>query len=103
MLLAYGSLAMWSWWDCMQWWSATQDSSTLWVMFLPMMLWPILVIGGVIAFVVLLMRGARREATPTWQPNTGRQRPFDILRERFARGEIDRQEYEERRGLLSRP
>jgi uncharacterized membrane protein len=29
--------------------------------------------------------------------------PFDILRERFARGDITKEEYEERKRLLSQP
>jgi putative membrane protein len=92
---------MWSWWDCMQWWNSASDGSVPWPMLLPMMLWPIVVIGGIVALVVLLMRGGRTETPPSWRPDDRRQTPFDILSERFARGEIDRQEYEERRGLLS--
>jgi putative membrane protein len=89
----------------MRWWesaSSTWDGSISWLMFVPM-LWPIVMIGAVIAVVVLLMRGGGNTATPpTWR-DTRRQTPFDILRERFARGEINRQEYEERKGLLSQP
>jgi putative membrane protein len=69
-------------------------------MFLPMMLWPVLVIGGIIALVVLLLRSGRTE-TP--RRGAARQSAFDILSERLARGEIDRHEYEERKGLLSQP
>ena len=94
---------MWSWWDCMQWWNAVSDNTVPWPMFLPMTLWPIVVIGGIVALVVLLLRGRRTEAPSTWRRDAGRQTAFDILRERFARGEIDRQEYEERKGLLSQP
>jgi uncharacterized membrane protein len=39
--------------------------------------------------------------SPTWRGEYSRPTPFDILRERFARGEIDQQEYEKRKGLLS--
>jgi putative membrane protein len=70
-------------------------------MFLPM-LWPIVVIGAVIAVVVFLMRGGRTATPPAWRDGR-RQTPFEILSERFARGEIDREEYEERRGFLSQP
>jgi putative membrane protein len=94
---------MWSWWDCMRWWdSAAWDGTTPWFMFLPM-LWPIVMIGGIIVLVVLLMRRGRTETPPTWRRNVSRQTPFEILSERFARGEIDRHEYEERKGLLSQP
>jgi putative membrane protein len=69
-------------------------------MFLPM-LWPIVMIGGIVVLVMILMRGGRTETPPTWRRDAGRQTPFEILGERFARGEIDRHEYEERKELLS--
>lgn len=96
---------MWSWWDCMRWWESNGawDGSTSWLTFMPMMLWPVLVIGGIVLLVVLLGRTGRTETPPTWQRYPGRYTAFDILRERFARGEIDRQEYEDRKALLSRP
>jgi putative membrane protein len=87
----------------MQWWNSAWDSVMPWPMFLPMMLWPIVVIGGFVALVVLLLRGKRTETPLTWRRDGGRQTAFDILRERFARGEIDQQEFEERKGLLSQP
>jgi putative membrane protein len=95
---------MWSWWDCMRWWesSGAWDGTTSWLMFLPMMLWPIVVIGGIVLLVVPLARGSRTETPPAAWHDGRRQTPFDILRERFARGEIDRQEYEDRKALLSR-
>jgi putative membrane protein len=71
-------------------------------MFLPM-LWPIVMIGGIVVLVMILMRGGRTETPPTWRRDAGRQTPFEILGERFARGEIDRHEYEERKELLSQP
>src|SRR5262249_4522042 len=94
-----GGQPMWSWWDCMQWWSNAADGSFFWPMFLPMMLWPVMVIGGIIALVVFLARAGRGDAPLRRERVT----PFNILRERFARGEIDRREYEERKGLLSQP
>ena len=56
--------------------------------------------GGIAVLVVLLLRhlgsgSSRHQAAPH------RQTPIEILRERFARGEIDRTEYEQRRKLLS--
>lgn len=54
--------------------------------------------GGVILVIVLLVRrlgsGAGSEAPPG-------KAALDILQERFARGEIDQQEYEERKRVLS--
>ena len=67
-----------------------------WPMFLPM-LWPILVIGAIVFLVVLVIRDAR---TPTGRRDPARLTPFEILRERFARGEIDQAEYEERRRII---
>ena len=93
---------MWSWWDCMQWRNSTWDGTMPWPMFLPM-LWPILMIGGIIVLAMLLLRGGRTETSPTWRRNASRQTPFEILSERFARGEIDQREFEERKGLLSQP
>jgi uncharacterized membrane protein len=49
------------------------------------------------------MRGGRTETPPTWRRDASRRTPFEILGERFARDEIDRHEYEERKGLLSQP
>ena len=85
----------------MHWWNSAADGSVSWLPFMPMMLWPFVVIGGIVALVVLLLRSGRSETPPAWRQDAGR--AFDILRERFARGEIDRQEYEERKGLLSQP
>ena len=90
-----------SWWDCLQWWDSAWNGTTPWPIFLPM-LWPIVMIGIVIGVVMLIMRSGRTE-TRSWPPDGRRQSPFEILSERFARGEIDRQEYEERKGLLSQP
>lgn len=56
--------------------------------------------GGVIAVIVLLIRWLG--GTSGDSPLSGsRQTPLQILQERFARGEIDKQEYEERKKLLS--
>ena len=54
----------------------------------------VLVWGAVIALVVLLVRGLTRG-----RDESAQQRPtaLDILQERYARGEIDQQEYEQRR------
>jgi len=64
-------------------------------------LFMILVLAVVIAAVVLLVRwmGGPSQGTAPHQMPPGRT-PLDILKERFARGEIDKQEFEERRRVL---
>jgi putative membrane protein len=64
-------------------------------------LFMILVLAVVIAVVVLLVRraGGPWPATAPHHTPPGRT-PLDILKERFARGEIDKNELEERRRVL---
>jgi uncharacterized membrane protein len=47
---------------------------------------------------MLVIRGAR---TPTGRRDPARLTPFEILSERFALGEIDQAEYEEKRRVIS--
>jgi uncharacterized membrane protein len=86
----------------MQRWNSAWDSAMPWPMFLPMF-WPIVMIGGIIVLVMLLRHGGRTETPPNWRRDASRQTSFEILSERFARSEIDRHEYEERKGLLPQP
>jgi len=60
----------------------------------------ILVLALVIAAAVLLVRwlGGSSQTTTPHQPSA--RTPFEILKERFARGEIDKEEFEERRRIL---
>ena len=56
--------------------------------------------GGIIVLAILAVRwiagnSSQRDAPPP------RQSPLDILKERFARGEIDKKEYDERRKTLT--
>ena len=65
-------------------------------------LFMVLVPVVVIAAVVLLVRGLgdSQQRAASYRAPSGRQ-PLDILKERFARGEIDKNEFEERRRVLS--
>jgi len=64
-------------------------------------LFMILVLAVVIAAAVLIVRwlGGPWYGAPPHYPPPGRT-PLDILKERFARGEIDKNEFEERRRVL---
>ena len=70
-----------------------------WWMFLGP-LWMIVFVAAIVAVVVLLVRwiGGSGHMTAHSQPPA--RTPIDILRERFARGEIDKEEFEERRRVL---
>lgn len=69
-----------------------------WWMFLGP-LWMIVILGVLIAGVVLLVRwlGSSHAGGSGQAP---RSTALDILKERFARGEIDKEEFEERRRFL---
>lgn len=57
------------------------------------------VIGG-IALVARWLGSPGNGGEPRQQPPQGRA-PLDILKERYARGEIDKEEFEERRRVLN--
>ncbi|MCR4266839.1 SHOCT domain-containing protein [Nitratireductor sp. ZSWI3] len=61
----------------------------------------ILVLALVIAFAVLLVRwlGGSWHSFAPYPPPSART-PLDLLKERFARGEIDKEDFEERRRIL---
>ncbi len=57
--------------------------------------------GGIILVIVLASRWLGGGSSRSTAPPTAGKTPLDILQERFARGEIDKEEFEERKGLLS--
>lgn len=57
--------------------------------------WWLFWLGVTVMFAVLLMRAAGRAADKT-------ETPLELLRRRYAVGEIDAQEYEERKATLER-
>ncbi len=59
----------------------------------------LLVLAAIIAAVVIIARSVSQSGHGSHGPTAGRD-PIDILKERFARGEIDKDEYEERRRVL---
>jgi len=61
-----------------------------------MTLWWVLIIVGIVALVKWLM------SSGAGGRDGGDGRALDILRERYARGEIDQEEYEKRRRDLER-
>ena len=71
-------------------------------MMLLSLLFPIVIIVGVGAGVWWLVRHGKSELRPEGGSALGgsSDAAADILRERYARGEIDRQEFEERRRVL---
>lgn len=75
-----------------------------WGWWLIMALLMVLFWGAIVLGVVALVRyGRDRHEPPTAEPPPDQQRPpsaLDVLDERFARGEIDAEEYTKRRELL---
>ena len=63
--------------------------------FLNIFFW-ILIIVGIVLLVVWLVRRA-----PQWQQVRGEESAMEILKKRYARGEIDREEFEEKKNMIS--
>lgn len=67
-----------------------------------MLIWMLLFWAGVIALIVWAIRAASDRPEPSRPQPHGQSRALEILEERYARGEIDREEFEERRRALER-
>jgi putative membrane protein len=63
-----------------------------------MLLFWALIIGGIVLLAVWFFR----EATPATMGPSAPSQPLDILNERYARGEITREQYEEMRHTIER-
>jgi len=68
------------------WWGAAMG--------ILMLLFWALIIGGVVLLILWIVRQERPPATGS---RTGGERALDILRERYARGELTREQYEQMR------
>lgn len=71
--------------------------------FIGSVLW-IVVLVAIIVFIVRMMGGGRMHHHRHWMGGGApwmNQNALEILRERFAKGEISKEEYEERRKVLS--
>lgn len=78
------------------WWHLSWASHTIFGGLMMIAFW-----GGIVGLIVLLARrlGGAGAASTALSP-ASRSTPLEVLQERFAKGEIERQEYEERRKLL---
>ena len=64
------------------------------------LLWFMLIAGGIALVVWAITRGASGGVRSVPQESRGDDRALVVLRERFARGEIDEAEYRQRRQAL---
>jgi len=58
--------------------------------------------AGLVVLIVFLVRGAASHDRPEGQARPNGREARDILAERFARGEISKEEFEQRRRVLER-
>jgi putative membrane protein len=82
---------------CGWWWN--DRASAPWY---AMIFGPIIMLAFIVLTVVVIA-WVLKAAGVGWQAPGQAMTALDILKERFARGEIDKNEYEERKKLLSSP
>lgn len=92
-VLLFGLLGGWTMWPGMMGWGGFGFGWWGVLMMLLMVVFWAAVIGGVVLLVLWLVQQAR----PAVGPGPGSARPLDILRERYARGELTREQYEQMR------
>ena len=80
--------------QCMQMMGRTMMGGMMGGMMGPMILGGLLLTAALIIALVLLVRYSRNRTPP------GRTAALSILEERFAPGQLDREEFEERRSIL---
>ena len=76
---------------------AQHDGGDYGKFFVPVFMITIMITAAVV--VVLVVRWSSQGTMPPRHTLPGRE-PMDILKERFARGEIDKEEFDERRRVL---
>ena len=82
-------------WGNMMGWGGGWGSGGGWMFGLVHLLWWMLIVVGLVVLARWLLDTGRRRR------GSGRDRALDILRERFARGEIDKTEFEARKQDLA--
>lgn len=82
-------------WGNMMGWGGGWGSGGGWMFGLVHLLWWMLIVVGLVVLARWLRDTGRRRR------GSGRDRALDILRERFARGEIDKTEFEARKQDLA--
>lgn len=63
-------------------------------------LWMVLIFGGLIALIIFAVRGFRISHTGITPPTSTRT-PLEILKERYAQGDIESDEFEDRKKRLA--
>ena len=72
-----------------------------WVAFVIMMVFMALIPAGIVVAIVFAIRGIAGDGRTPYRGGPDEDRALALLRERYARGEIDHEEYEERRRRLA--